>query len=168
MRISHIEFKGNIYEQGLVHGEALRESIEKNIDVYLYRFENEAGIESLSAILFDGECYSIIKKNAVEKDGIYLLNEMALIPFKAKAYLEIKERGEDSKNWKKHRADIINLAVTFLTDETEEKLTGSVREHFLKFMEQVKSELTPDVVKGACSQKVPVDRIISLLEGTFL
>jgi len=44
MKISHIEFKGNIYEQGLVHGEALRESIEKNIDVYLHRFDNEAGI----------------------------------------------------------------------------------------------------------------------------
>lgn len=147
-------------------------TVEADFDLadgqHIIPVENEAGIESLSAILLDGEYYSIIKKNAVEKDGIYLLNEMALIPFKAKAYLEIKERGEDSKNWKKHRADIINLAVTFLTDETEEKLTGSVREHFLKFMEQVKSELTPDVVKGACSQKVPVNRIISLLEGTFL
>ena len=44
MKISHIEFKGDIYEQGLAHGEALRESIEKNIDVYLHRFDNEAGI----------------------------------------------------------------------------------------------------------------------------
>jgi len=67
---------------------------------------NDAGIESLSAILLDEEYYAIIKKNAVEKDGIYILNEKALIPFKAKAYLEIKERGEDSKNWKKHRGDI--------------------------------------------------------------
>jgi hypothetical protein len=137
-------------------------------DQHIIPVENEAGIESLSAILLDYEYYSIIKKNAVERDGIYLLNEMALIPFKAKAYLEIKERGEDSKNWKKHRADIINLAVTFLTDETEEKLTGNVREHFLEFMEQVKGELTQDVVKGACSQKVPVERVVSLLENTFL
>ena len=45
MRISHIEFKGNIYEQGLAHGEELRELIEKNIDVYLHRFKNEAGID---------------------------------------------------------------------------------------------------------------------------
>ena len=137
-------------------------------DQHIIPVENEAGIESLSAILLDDEYYSIIKKNAVERDGIYLLNEMALIPFKAKAYLEIKERGEDSKNWKKHRADIINLAVTFLTDETEEKLSGNVREHFVEFMKQVKDELTPDVVKGACSQRVPVERVIALLESTFL
>ena len=97
-----------------------------------------------------------------------MLNELALIPFKAYAYLEIKERGEDSKNWKKHRADIINLAVTFLTDETEEKLTGNVKEHFLKFMEQIKGELTPDVIKGACGQKVSGERVVSLLESTFL
>ena len=45
MKSLHFEFEGNIYEQGLAHGEALRESIEKNIDVYLYRFENEAGID---------------------------------------------------------------------------------------------------------------------------
>ena len=44
MKTSHFEFKGNIYEQGLAHGEALRESIEKNIDVYLHRFDSEAGI----------------------------------------------------------------------------------------------------------------------------
>src|SRR5690606_29113300 len=63
------------------------------------------GVESLSAILLDEEYYAIIKNNAVEKDGISILNEKALIPLKAKAYLEIKQRGEDSKNWKKHRGD---------------------------------------------------------------
>ena len=44
MKTSLFEFEGNIYEQGLAHGEALRESIEKNINVYLHRFDNEAGI----------------------------------------------------------------------------------------------------------------------------
>jgi len=96
------------------------------------------------------------------------LNELALIPFKAKAYLEIKERGEDSKNWKKHRADIINLAVTFLTDESKEILTGKVREHFLEFLRQFKKELTPEIISGACNQKISAEIIISLLENTFL
>ena len=31
----HFQFSGTTYEQGLAHGEALRERIEKNIDVYL-------------------------------------------------------------------------------------------------------------------------------------
>ena len=45
MKTSHFEFKGNIYEQGLAHGEALRELIGINIDVYLHRFDKEAGID---------------------------------------------------------------------------------------------------------------------------
>jgi len=124
--------------------------------------------ESLSAILLDEQYYSLIRKNAVEKDGIKIINPFALIPFKAKAYLEIKGRKEDSKNWKKHRGDIINLTVTFLNEETKEKLTGSVREHFLEFMEQFKKEINGDIIKGACKQKVPKKTIISLLEKTFL
>ena len=40
----HFQFSGTAHEQGLAHGEALRESIEKNIDVYLNRFDKEAGI----------------------------------------------------------------------------------------------------------------------------
>lgn len=129
---------------------------------------NEAGIESLSAILLDDEYYAIIKKNAVENDGIYILNEKALIPFKAKAYLEIKDRGGDSREWKKHRSDIINLAVVFLTEESEEKLTGKVRDHFLEFMAELKRDLTPEVVQGACEQRIPVETVISLLENAFL
>lgn len=128
----------------------------------------EEGIKSLSAILLDEEYYSIIKKNAVEKDGITILNEIGLIPFKAKAYLEIKARGEDSKNWKKHRADIINLTVNFLNEESREELTGKVRAHFEEFMKQFKTELTPDVVQGASEQKIAVEKIVELLEKTFL
>ena len=90
---------------------------ESNFDLYdgqhIIPISTPSEVESLSAILLDDEYYELIKKNAVEKDGINLLNPFALIPFKAKAYLEIKERKEDSKNWKKHRGDIINLAVTF-------------------------------------------------------
>ena len=40
----HFQFSGTAHEQGLAHGEALRESIKKNIDVYLTRFDREAGI----------------------------------------------------------------------------------------------------------------------------
>ena len=43
MSLSHFIFSGTSYEQGLAHGEELKDSIEKNIDVYLNRFETEAG-----------------------------------------------------------------------------------------------------------------------------
>ncbi len=93
---------------------------------------------------------------------------MALIPFKAKAYLEIKERSGDSREWKKHRGDIINLTVAFLTDESEEKLTGKVREHFLEFIKQFKTEVTPEIIHGTCDQKIPVETVVKLLEKTFI
>ena len=44
MSLPHFKFIGTPYEQGLAHGETLQESIAKNIDIYLNRFENEAGI----------------------------------------------------------------------------------------------------------------------------
>ena len=40
MSLPHFMFSGTSYEQGLSHGEALKDSIEKNIDVYLNRFES--------------------------------------------------------------------------------------------------------------------------------
>ena len=44
MSLPHFIFSGTSYEQGLSHGESLKDSIKKNIDVYLNRFEAEAGI----------------------------------------------------------------------------------------------------------------------------
>ena len=44
MSLPHFKFSGSAYEQGLAHGDALKDSIKKNIDVYMNRFEIEAGI----------------------------------------------------------------------------------------------------------------------------
>jgi hypothetical protein len=125
-------------------------------------------VESLSAILLDEDYFELIQSHVVLKDGINLINESALIPFKAKAYLEIKERKEDSKNWKKHRGDIINLAVTFLTEESKVELKGQVRVHFEQFISQLKTEITPEIVRGACEQDILPEEIVKLLEKVFL
>jgi hypothetical protein len=125
-------------------------------------------VESLSAILLDEEYFELIQIHAVLKNGINIIDEKALIPFKAKAYLEIKERKEDSKNWKKHRGDIINLAVAFLTEDSSVELRGKVRAHFEQFIEQLKVEITSDIVQGACDQTISPDEIIRLLENSFL
>jgi isopenicillin-N N-acyltransferase-like protein len=44
MSLPHFHFYGTTYEQGLQHGEALKKSILNNIEIYLNRFEAEAGI----------------------------------------------------------------------------------------------------------------------------
>jgi len=50
MSLRHFQFSGTTYEQGLSHGEALKESIEKNISIYIDRFENEANIERIDLL----------------------------------------------------------------------------------------------------------------------
>ena len=57
MSLSHFTFSGTTYEQGLAQGEALKESIIKNIEIYVNRFKNEAGIS---------------KNELLENSGIYL------------------------------------------------------------------------------------------------
>ena len=73
-------------------------------------------ISSLSAILLNEAYYELLKTGQKMVDGIPVLSPTCLIPFKAKAWLDLKERklnGEqvDSKNIKKHKNDVFRLAL---------------------------------------------------------
>lgn len=76
---------------------------------------------SLSAILLDDEYYDLLKKGAIEIDGVSVLRLEYLILFKMKAWTDLTARkndGEkiDGKNIKKHRNDIFRLAVNIDSD----------------------------------------------------
>jgi len=66
MSLPHFIFSGTSYEQGLSHGEALKDSIEKNIDVYLNRFELEAGISKNKLIDNAGIYLAILREQSPE------------------------------------------------------------------------------------------------------
>ncbi|MDO4337891.1 MAG: hypothetical protein Q4C91_07360 [Eubacteriales bacterium] len=71
-------------------------------------------ISSLSAILLDDDYYEFLKQGKVTIDGVTVLDAAYLIPFKAKAWMDLTERkasGEhiDSKNIKKHKNDVFRL-----------------------------------------------------------
>ena len=73
--------------------------------------------ESLSAILLDDSYYSLIMEHRREVEGIWMADAAALIPLKARAWIDLttrKEAGEsvDSKKIKKHRRDVFALAAT--------------------------------------------------------
>ena len=73
-------------------------------------------ISSLSAILLNEAYYELLKTGQKMVDGIPVLSPTCLIPFKVKAWLDLKERklnGEqvDSKNIKKHKNDVFRLAL---------------------------------------------------------
>ena len=77
-------------------------------------------------------------------DGIPVLSPTCLIPFKAKAWLDLKERrsnGEkiDSKNIKKHKNDVFRLAQ-LITADTRKLLGSEVAEDMTKFLSEITDE----------------------------
>ena len=78
-------------------------------------------VSSLSAILLDDNYYEFLKQGKIIIEGVTVLNAAYLIPFKAKAWMDLTDRkaaGEqvDSKNIKKHKNDVFRL--TELIDPT--------------------------------------------------
>ena len=74
-------------------------------------------ISSLSAILLNDSYYDALLRGRDVIDGFSILRHSWLIPFKAKAWLDLNERnrrGEhvDSRNLKKHRNDTRLVQVT--------------------------------------------------------
>jgi hypothetical protein len=77
-------------------------------------------LSSLSAILLNEEYYKLILESRIELDGVIILQPEILIVLKAKAWLDLNERkakGEhvNSNDIKKHRSDIVRLALTVVT-----------------------------------------------------
>ena len=66
MSLDHFEFSGSSYEQGLAHGESLKESIKKNIDVYINRFHKEAGIDKKDLLCNTAIYLNILREQSSE------------------------------------------------------------------------------------------------------
>lgn len=78
-------------------------------------------ISSLSAILLDDGYYEFLKAGVRIMDGLPILDAAHIIPFKAKAWLDLTDRkangGQvDSKNIKKHKNDIMALSDLLQAD----------------------------------------------------
>lgn len=104
-------------------------------------------VSSLSAILLNEDYYNYMKSGRKTVDGISVLDEAHLIPFKAKAFLDLSERrarGEkvDSSNIKKHKKDVFRLAQLF-TPSTSSTLPESIHNDMVEFCRKVKTEGVP-------------------------
>jgi hypothetical protein len=118
---------------------------------------------SLSAILLDSGYYDFLRQNARMIDGLPVLGEAAVIPFKARAYLDLtarKAEGEaiDSQNIRKHRNDVFRLLQLLPEGETQ-SLPDAIRVDMTAFVDDVvkdqtfkpadfKVKLTPDQAMG--------------------
>ncbi len=120
------------------------DAIDLPDDAVLTPLPIDEDISSLSAILLDDDYYSFLRSGRIRVDGVTVLGPEYLIPFKAKAWLDMVERknkGEqvDSKNVKKHRNDVFRLTdliepeQTIFTPET-------VWQDMNKFIEAMREE----------------------------
>jgi len=98
-------------------------------------------ISSLSAILLDEEYYHFLRAGATISGGISVLGVSYLIPFKAKAWLNLTERkakGEQvqSRHIRKHKSDIIRLSA-LLSPEIKIELPANVTNDMAMFLSEV-------------------------------
>lgn len=101
---------------------------------------------SLSAILLDSGYYDFLRENARMIEGLPVLGEAGVIPFKARAYLDLtarKAEGEaiDSQNIRKHRNDVFRLLQLLPEGETQ-LLPDAIRADMTAFVEAVAKDQT--------------------------
>lgn len=127
-------------------------------------------ISSLSAILLNDGYYRLLVEGKQEIDDLVILSPLYLIPFKAKAWLDLTERKEagqrvDSTDIKKHKNDIARL-VTVLSGNEKAKLPTEIKEDMALFIEQFEREpLNPKALKLGNITKV---QLVQILKKIYL
>ena len=101
-------------------------------------------ISSLSAILLNHSYYQFMREGIMVVDDIPVLKPEYIIPFKAKAYLDLIERksqGEhvDRRDINKHKNDVFRLSV-LLSPEKKMNLPIEVRDDMQEFLNKMESE----------------------------
>ena len=97
-----------------------------------------------------------------------IATEAAIIPLKARAYNDIKARGESESDAKKHRNDIMKLALN-LEEGKSAKLAGLPRTHMERYLAELAGFSASDfknVMKGYAAKNV--GEVIEILKAYFL
>lgn len=126
-------------------------------------------ISSLSAILLNDDYYKLLTSGLTQIDDIQLLNYTHIIPFKVKAWLDLKTRKEngehvDSSNIKKHKHDVFRLSQ-LITATDRVSLSDEIKADMKSFINEMKNEniVLKDIgVSGSKSD------ILKILEEVYL
>lgn len=99
---------------------------------------------SLSAILLDESYYAFLNSMVRTAGGIPVLDEAAIIPFKARAWLDLsRQRDEgikiDEKNIRKHRNDVARL-LQLVSASAQYALPDPVADDMRSFIERATSD----------------------------
>ena len=126
-------------------------------------------VSSLSAILLNDAYYRSLLQGRDVIDGFSVLRPTWLIPFKAKAWLDLSERkgrGEhvDSRDMKKHRNDILRMASELVLERCE--IPDEIRNDMRRFTDVM--NVTDLEIKNLKLRGVKAEEIRRLLVDTYL
>lgn len=120
------------------------EAINLPGDAVLTPLPMEDDVSSLSAILLDDDYYELVRSGTVVVDGVNVLDAAYLIPFKAKAWLDLTQKkaagqSVDSKNIRKHKNDVFRLSA-LLTQRSNVVVTETVLADLRSFLTAMQEE----------------------------
>lgn len=141
------------------------EGISLADDTHLTPLPIDEEAASLSAILLDGAYYEFLKSMVRTLDGIPVLDEAAIIPFKARAWLDLSRRrdeGEkiDEKDVRKHRNDVARM-LQLLAADASYALPSAVRDDMRAFVQAVavQENFDPRQFDVSMTRDVVVERL---------
>jgi hypothetical protein len=125
--------------------------------------------DSLSAILLNDDYYSFLLARKRQIQGIVVLDQTALIPFKSRAFLDLYRRnleGEeiDRRKIYKHRNDVARLAQLLAPDDTI-LLPEAIQSDMVSFIDLIQG----DASFNPQNFKVPMTRddLVLRLESAY-
>lgn len=127
-------------------------------------------ISSLSAILLNVDYYAMLLQGKTVLSEIAVLSHLYLIPFKAKAWLDLRERKTDGqhvddKDIRKHKNDVLRLA-TLLTGREQCEMPEAVRRDMALFVSGLRGD--PIDLKSLHISGITFADILVVLTSVYL
>jgi hypothetical protein len=133
------------------------------------RLKVEEAVANLSALLLDRDYYQALLNHRRTIDGVTILTEDLLIPFKAKAFLDLSERkaaGEriDRNDVRKHRNDVFRL-LQLMPAERRVELPDTIRADLEQFIAAIADD---DIKPKSFNVALSKDEGIELITNIYL
>ena len=130
----------------------------------------DEAVASLSAILLDNDYYDFVIGGQREVDGLPCVGEDRLIPLKAVAWLDMKERaarGEtvDAKDIRKHANDVLRLSQ-LLAPDTRVRVAGTIAADLNRFLDAILAE--DDVNPGALGLRGTLAELVERIRTAYI
>jgi len=136
------------------------------VDAYVTPIPVGDDISSLSAILLNDDYYHFLRDGVRKIDGLPILDELHLIPFKAKAWLELTERREkgtsvDANDIRKHKRDVYRLC-DFIAPGFKLTLPEAVESDLREYILAVRDALPNTPQKERKAERLRIEKIAAL------